>query len=395
MRLRLVPLLVAAAAAGLLAAGAAAARSMATHAAHRPAPPSAAAMRDSDIAFYRSRAARDSFAARDLSELGRLYLQRGRAGGDQADLVRAEESARRSLALRTGRNAAGFHILAASLLAQHRFVDALDVATRLVAADSLSISARALLGETQLELGRYGEARRTLGALRIYRTDPAVGPRLARWAELTGDVGQARRLLRDAADALERQPAASADQRAWFHLRLGDLALRYGHPGEAEDELTRGLALAPTDFRLLGAMARLEAARGDWRRAAEWGERAITQSLDPATLGVVSDAYRALGDPARAEEFAHSMEVAVLQQPGPFHRAWSLFLLDHGRQTATVLAKTEAELRTRRDVYGWDLYAWALHRSGRHQEAARAMRNALALGTRDPQLLAHAEAILR
>jgi len=87
------------------------------------------------------------------------------------------------------------------------------------------------------------------------------------------------------------------------------------------------------------------------------------------------------------------MDVALLGQSGPFHRAWSLHLLDRGRHVPDVLRRAEEELRTRRDVYGWDVYAWALHASGRMREAAAAMDSALALGTRDPLLLGHARVI--
>ena len=47
----------------------------------------------------------------------------------------------------------------------------------------------------------------------------------------------------------------------------------------------------------------------------------------------------------------------------------------------------------RRDIYAYDLYAWALHRAGRNAEAAQAHRQARRLGTIDPLLQAHAEAI--
>ena len=185
------------------------------------------------------------------------------------------------------------------------------------------------------------------------------------------------------------------EQVAWFHLRLGDLALRYGHLSEAERELRAGLELAPGDYRLLGAMARLEAARHEWTRAIEHGEAAIAHALDPATLGIVGDAYAALGDSARAADCFRAMEVAVLHQPGPFHRAWSLFLLDHDREVPTVLAKAREALVSRRDIYGYDLVAWALHRSGRDAEAQAPMDSALALGTRDAMLFFHAGMIAR
>jgi tetratricopeptide (TPR) repeat protein len=180
------------------------------------------------------------------------------------------------------------------------------------------------------------------------------------------------------------------EQLAWFHLRLGDLALRTGHLEEAERELDAGLAVLPDDYRLLGTLARLEAVRHQWRPAAETGELAVAQALDPATLGLVSDAWRALGDSAKAGEFERAMALSVLRQPGAYHRAWSLYLLDHGRDVSKVLANVTDELRGRHDIYGQDLLAWALHRSGRDLEARAPMGSALGLGTQDAMLYYHA-----
>lgn len=181
-----------------------------------------------------------------------------------------------------------------------------------------------------------------------------------------------------------------AEQLAWFQLRLGDLALRSGRLDEAESELLAGLATMPTDYRLLGALARLELVRGRPDRAIEYGERAVARTLDPGTLGTLHDAHAMLGDPTGAEQYAHAMALAVLNQPAPLHRTWSMFLLDHGRAVDTVLARAREEIATRRDVYGWDLLGWALHRAGHHAEARQAMREALALGTRDASLEYHA-----
>ncbi|HEY3118055.1 MAG TPA: tetratricopeptide repeat protein, partial [Chloroflexota bacterium] len=352
--------------------------------------PSEARIRDLDIEFYRHRVGRDPRSARDYAQLAGLYLQRARESANNADLMRAEQNARHSLFLRTGRNTEAFGVLASSLLAQHRFAGALAVAQRLVTDDPTSIAARGLLAETQFELGRYDDARRTLGSLATYRENLSVAPRLARWEELHGRPEEARRLLRAALKNAEGEHAMPKEQLAWFHLRLGDLALRNGHLGEAERELSAGLSVAPADYRILGTLARLEADRHRWTKAVDYGEQAIGGVLDPATLGVLGDAYVALGDTVKAGEYYHTMEVAVLHQPGPFHRAWSLFLLDHNRDVPRVLAKVRDEIRTRHDIYGYDLLAWALHRSGRDEEARDAMTHALSLGTRDAMLFYHA-----
>jgi hypothetical protein len=142
-------------------------------------------------------------------------------------------------------------------------------------------------------------------------------------------------------------------------------------------------------------MATLSSVENRPRDAIRFGERAIAIKLDPATLGTVGDAYAAIGDTAGARDYFRTMEVAVAGQPGAYHRAWSLFLLDHGLRYAEVLANAQGELRTRRDIYGYDLVAWALHHVHRDVEARVAMDSALVLGTRDALLDFHAGMIER
>ncbi|MBA3316853.1 MAG: tetratricopeptide repeat protein [Gemmatimonadales bacterium] len=343
-----------------------------------------------DIQFFQARVARDSLAARDFAELSRLYLQRARGGGGDGDLRRAENHARRSLGLRAGRNGEAFQVLASSLMGQHRFTEARAVAERLTTLEPTYRPARAMLGDIQLELGDYEEARRTFGMLYTSRGDLAVAPRYARWEEIRGRTAEARRLLREARDEASGRHAMPAAHLAWFYWRLGDLALRQGRVREAEAELEAGLALQPDDHRLLDALARTAAARGRWGEAIAYGERAIARTLDPGTLGLLYQAYTASGDSVKAEEYYRAMSVTVLGQADTFHRLWGLFLLDRGREVSTVLARAESEIEVRRDVYGWDLLAWALYRAGRPAEAREKMRHALALGTRDASLFYHA-----
>jgi tetratricopeptide (TPR) repeat protein len=348
-----------------------------------------ARVRDLDIAFYAQRAERDPTAAADLGHLAALYLQRARDTGSNDDLLRAERVARLSLSHRAAHNGRARAILASALVAQHRFVEAREIAVELLVLDPERTSYLSLLAEIDLELGRYDEAKQLFGRLWLYRSDLAIAPRLARWEELQGHTEQARQLLLQASRDAARRADLPPGQQAWFHLRVGDLALRNGHLSAAERAIEAGLASLPEDHRLLAARARLEAARHRWRLAISYGERAIASALDPATLGLVADAYAALGDSAKASEYQRVMELTVRSQLGPFHRAWSLFLLDHERDIETVLTKARGELESRRDIYGYDLLAWALHKSGRDAEAREAMSHALALGTRDAMLFYH------
>ena len=352
-------------------------------------------IRDLDIAFYERRAAEDPESAGDRAQLAGLYLQRARTSGGFTDYARAEQVARRSLSLRTAHNGQTFSLLASALLARHDFVGALEVAQHADSIEPGNTNHVALIGEIELELGDYDGAARHFASLHFDTDQFTVAARVARWRELTGHADAARRLLHTAISRVDRRDDLPKEQVAWFHYRLGELELRTGQLDAAEAAYRQGLRIFSDDYRILGGLARLECARGHWQQAIDYGNQAVAIQLDPATLGTISDAFFAVGDTAQAEQYARAMTASALEQPGPIHRAWGLFILDHGtpRDAERVLAKTREELRTRHDVYGYDLLAWALHRQGRNTEAGVAMRRALAQHTEDPQLVRHAQAI--
>lgn len=354
-----------------------------------------AEIRELDLAFFAERAKRDPTGASDLAQLGALYLARARETGDPRDVLLAEEMARRSIRNRSGHNSGAASVLQSSLLAQHRFAEALTLAKSARDAEPENDALRAEVAEIEMELGNYDSARVAFTGLHAALGDLAIAPRLARWAEIEGRPDRARRLLGAALANARRQPAMPREQLAWYWLRVGDLEMRAGHLALADSAYLAGLDVHPGDYRLLSALAHAAALQHRWKPAIEFGEQSIAEALDPATLGTLSDAYAALGDSARSAEYARVLDVAVLRQPGAYHRAWSLFLLDHGRHVGTVARKVREELRTRRDVYGYDLLAWSLHKQGRDREAATAMAEALREGTQDAMLFYHAGMIER
>lgn len=359
----------------------------------RQAPVSAFELREIEITFYADRARRDPLGAADRSTLAALYLERSRETGSSGDLTRAERFARASLALRTAHNSQTFALLASILMAQHRFPEALRAAASADALAPGTVSHRALIAEVAMELGQYRRARAIFDSLRREPMTDASLLRLARWDELTGHPASAEREVTRVLGVVQRTPNARPQVLAWIRLRLAEMAMRDERLAEADAQLRAGLAVAPEDHRLLGVQARLFARRGRFMRAIASGERAIAVALDPTTLGVLSDAWAALGDSARASTYAQAMRTAALSQPGPPHRGWSLFLLDHDREVSEVLRRAQADLQVRRDVYGYDLVAWALYKSARYQQAWAAMQHATSLGTRDPLLARHAMAI--
>ena len=225
-----------------------------------------ASIRSADIAFYEQRIANDPASALNRTRLAELLLQRARAQNDYQDFLRAEQVARASLAQRSTRNSAPYAVLASSLLAQHRFLEARDAARSLVAAEPDTDSYAALLGETCLEVGDYEGARAAFARISpAGRASLAVTPRLARWAELRGDTATTRRLMQSALNTTRKTLEMPREQAAWFFLRAADVDARQGRGQRAEATLREGLLRNPGDHRLLAAMARMRVERGDLR----------------------------------------------------------------------------------------------------------------------------------
>lgn len=351
------------------------------------------AILDQRIAFYAARATREPHGALDLGRLSALYLQRGRQTGSYEDLGRAESLSRQSYSNRTARNSGAAMVLAQSMLAQHRYSEAYEVTCAVAQLDSSDIEPRALKAELELELGRYQDAAASFRSLSAQKRQLSVATRYARWLEVGGHDAEAAAMLFAAESLASRQFRMPAEQRAWFHLRVADFALRHGRIEPAEQALQRGYDVAPDDYRLEALQARLNAARGDWRGVLEAGNRSIAQVLDPATLGLMADAAARTGDRAASAEYARTMLVAVAAQPGPYHRAAALYLLDHHGDVAEVLRRADADVMVRQDIYGLDLLAWALYRNRRPVEAKATIDRALATGTRDAQIELHASVI--
>ncbi len=344
------------------------------------------------------------------ANLAAQYLESYRETGDAADATRAEAAARASLKIRTHGNSAAFFVLARALLTQHRFAEALVAARRASLGDPVGLRQCA---DIEIELGDYAAAARDINAsqklveasaheVALARgdarsakpdEDPAVLTLVARLRELHGDTkGQLTLLTRAAqlADADADLPAATV---AWFHERLGRCLFMTGRLDEARVQYRAGLSVFPRDYRTLAALAHLCAARGDWKGALDWGQKAANIVPAPETLALLGDAHAALGQSAQAAaQYKLVEQIGALGQAQGilYDRQRALYYADHDRNPAQAVALARGELRVRHDIYADDALAWTLCKAGRAGEAAPFAARALRFGTRDASLFFHA-----
>jgi tetratricopeptide (TPR) repeat protein len=356
-------------------------------------PPYDPTMTQKTVEFWAWKAKLDPLAAIEYGRLAGAYLQRCRETGDVADAIRAEQAARRSLAIRTRNNYAAYDSLALSLLTLHRFREAASVAERCAATRPDDAEATYLDVEARIEMGDYAQAERQLNRLNGAEQDPFSDALRARLCEMEGRPKGALDYLRAAQQQADRNSDLSRPAVAWFHMRRGDVLQAMGRLPEAEAAYHEALALFPRDYKTMTSLSRLASCRHNWQEAIRWGGQAAEIVPAPDTLALLGDAYAAAGRRAEAAQQYQLIEAIAdiaRAQGAVYDRQRSLYYADHDRHLPEALQLARKELTVRHDVFAYDTLAWAAYKNGRLDEATQAAQRATALGTQDALLIYHA-----
>jgi tetratricopeptide (TPR) repeat protein len=352
--------------------------------------------RDGTIAFYEQRVrnnSQDQFSARLLAG---QYLQRYRESQDVGDVQRAIHQAQRALQLQPQNNAGAYSILASAHYALHDFETALRFERAARKENPFDANAPAQMALLEMEVGRYASAAEDLRLARRIADGPAVWAAQARYDELTGKLEQARILMRRAAQSSDAILDNSAQSRAWYHYRLGEMAFTTGEIEEAKREEQIAIADFPNFELAYRALARFCWATGDWHCALDAASKGANIIPEPETLGYLADAQRALGQNAQAQQ-TQALIFAVERLGNAYRindRLLSVYYSGHSVRLddALRIARREAARRGE-EIFAQDTLAWAAAMDGHWQEAYRAIRSAMRLQTQDSRILFHAAII--
>ena len=337
------------------------------------------------ISVYEQKVAQSPDSSIFLRLLADQYLRRFREIGDIDDVLRAEQAARRSLALQPRHNDVSSMLLASALLSQHQFREALDVLNNSSVDNSNIVSLRASI---QMELGDYEITHQLLQNLAQEESSSGHNAVLARYLELTGNLASARKLLDEAMQEMDSFYTTSAETRAWFHVRTGDLAFASGNFALSEQRYREAFDLFPRHIAAFTGLARLYAAQHRWQDVLNITNQGMELMPLVETLGYKADAQVALGDQKGAAETEDLIGVVAYlsKVKGIYDRALAVYYTEHGIHLPEALEIARSEVAVRDDVYAEDTLAWAAAANGQWQEAQRATR----FGTEDALLQFHA-----
>jgi tetratricopeptide (TPR) repeat protein len=347
---------------------------------------------DSQISIWSRKAAADARDDISASNLGVLYLGRGRLTGDAADYERALAAADRAVTANAASTSTRA-LKATVLQATHDFTGALTVAEAILQDDPRQVDALAVAGDARLELGRLAEARTTYAAIAAIAPGPALDVRLARLAWLEGDGPKAMVLATRARDAAARDGASDP---SFYQAQLGEFARITGNGATARTAYEAALAIRPTDQLALLGLARLDAFQHRDTDAIARLRTAAAIAPRPETLALLADLLTRAGDAKGAAEATAT--IRFTEQLGGtasmlFDRQILLFELDHRGATPALLEHARTAAEARPDAAGLDVAAWAAYRSGDLPLARQFSGRALDGGTVDARILLHGGAI--
>jgi len=273
-------------------------------------------------------------------------------------------------------------------LARHEFVSALTWGDRAAQLDPAGARPLGIIGDAQIELGRYADAVQTFQAMVDRRPDLGSYARVSYARELFGDVDGAISAMQQAVEAGGTVP----ENGAYTRVLLANLYFNGGRLADAEAAYRRALFDQPRYPYALAGLARLEAARGRYAAAIDRYRAAVDVYPLPDFVIGLGDAYAAAGDSGRA---AQTYDLAVAEQQ--LYRAngvdldaeLALFDADHRRDLPAALAAARRAMADRPSVRSADILAWTLYQAGEDAAALTASDQAIRLGTRDAGMYFH------
>ncbi len=358
-----------------------------------------------DVKWNEERVARDPQGAIGWSQLSASYLTLSRQTDDNSYAVKAEAAARRSLELRRSNNVNAAIRLAKSILEQHRFSDALTAADDAVKMGAGDVSAQGLRAEILVEMGRYDEAWKAFDQHNLGRSGLSGYVLRARLLEVDGKPDESEVMLREAVAEADADWDLSREAAAWCHLKLGNLLWSEGKVDDAEAQYKIAVDLNPRDFKSLGGLAKVAAARQDFDKATRLAEQSVEILPSVEVASLLEDIAESRGDKEAAAKYATMVDKIAHPElykfltdptasvsetkPHTHDRLYAVYCADHQKDLTGALAAAKKDLDARQDVFAYDTLAWVLHQMGRDQEALPLIKKALSRGTLDAKMLYH------
>src|SRR3954469_22148842 len=332
----------------------------------------------------------ESSQPRDVGSLvllGNSYLQKVRESGDAEYYTRAQGIFERARSV-DPRYSAVYTGLGTLALSRHDFRSGLAYGLEAHRLAPDVVQPLGVIVDAQVELGRYGDAGRTLQRMVDLKPNLASYARVSYFRELHGDLGDALRAMELAVDA----GGGARENVAYVQSLLGDVEFMRGHLAAATEAYRHADFSFPGYAQAEVGLAKVDAARRRFEPAFPRLRAVVDRLPLPSYVIALGETELAAGHRADAQrdlELVRAEQRLLAANGVNTDTELALYEADHG-SPARALVLARRAWANAPSVRSADALEWALTSAGRAREALPWSRRALRLGSRDPMFLYHA-----
>ncbi|MEE1962637.1 hypothetical protein V1387_08085 [Allomuricauda taeanensis] len=328
----------------------------------------------------------DSVQLLSLGNVAGEYTRFFQGTGDIKHLKKAEQSLKKAVDIAAVGKAGYLRALARNYISQHRFKEALELASEAMKMRSGVNATQSLLFDIHMELGNYGQAQLYLDSIQNM-SDFGYLIRVAKWNDHKGDLQTAIRFMEKA-----KEKAESSNNRnllLWSYTNLADF---YGHAGRIEESYRfylKALHMDPQNaYAKKGIAWIVYSHERNGHEALRILDSIIKRNKSPEYHLLKAEIASYMNDETLRMQSLDNYYKSVVQDGyGQMYNAYNVgFYLDvDAMDRALQLAKEEVGNRPTPETYAW--LAYSLLKGGEKERALELVEDYVDGQTFEPEIL--------
>jgi tetratricopeptide (TPR) repeat protein len=332
---------------------------------------------------------------KSMLQLSQAYIQEGRTTGDHTYYDKAALELLDGILEKEPNNFEAMCCKATVLLSQHHFAEGLALAAKALPLNPDNAFIYGILCDANLESGKYDEAVKMADKMVSIRPDIRSYSRISYLREIYGDIPGAKQAIKMAVAS----GYPGLEQTEWTRCILAHLHESSGNMDSAQVEYRLALQERPDYAYAVAGFGRIAKAKGDYKGAVAYFEKAKTLITEYSFSDELTDLYRLNNEKEKAEKNAR--EVIDMLSPvsdvegesGHGHYADKELAYAYLKINEVDNALKHALIEYERRPGNIDIcetLAWVKYKKGQFAEADKLIDKALKTGSKNAVLLGHA-----
>ena len=327
--------------------------------------------------------------------LAQAYVQESRNSGDHAFYDKAALELTDKILEKEPANFEALCCKATVLLSQHHFTEALAIAVKAKNINPNSAFIYGILCDANVELGNYTEAVNMADKMNSIRPDIRSYSRISYLREIYGDIPGAISAMKLAVNS----GYPGLEQTEWARTFLGHLYESMGSLDSAEQQYSIALQERPDYPFALAGKGRISKARGNYKEAISFFEKADKMILEYSFTDELTDLYLITGQKAKSETTAAKViellspsdDIESISGHGHYADRELAYAYIKNGNPDKALEHAETEYKRRpQNIDVCETIAWVHYKRGEFSEANKMINIAIRTGSSNPVLLARA-----